>query len=229
MRNFLAFVLALTLVFWGKMLLNPVSKGIAASSDEGIGKAAELTYVNSTDSNAVEKDGIRFEILMPERVLTIPTNQPEDRIRIKLGIRIINQKPNPIRINWINSVFPELVGADGTALKMLGGKNVFIAETKQSSCPLVRSGEGVTLFMENMLLYWENDLLKFGSGTGYSGAWYFEGLKPGTYYVRLSYANLNTTNLCIDPANPKVKAVTVKEFWTGFVVTPFVKFRLERA
>lgn len=227
MRNFLAFVLAFSLVFWGKMLLNPVPKGVAAPSNTGVERAAELKSLSSTDSNAVEKDGIRFEILMPERVLTIATNQPGVKMPVKLGIRIINQKPNPIRINWINSVFPEIVRPDGTALKMLGGKNVFIAETKQSSCPLVRSGEGVTLFMENMLLYWENDLLKIGSGTGYSGAWYFEGLKPGTYYVRLSYANLNTANLCIDPANPKVKAA--KEFWTGFVATPFVKFRLERA
>lgn len=119
------------------------------------------------------------------------------------GIQITNFSPTPIRINWLGSVSPGLLDADGTALKLQGGGDIFIAQTKQSTCPLIMPGKSVSLFMENMVLYWQNGLLKFGSGTGYSGSWYFEGLKPGTYSVRLSYYNREIRNLCIDPATRK--------------------------
>ncbi len=197
---------------------------LTAPVDEGMSWVPNSTPIISTDGNAVDVDGIRFETVGPDNVVFIPPKQPGAVNLVKLGIRISNQTPSPVRMNWINSVYPALVGADGEPLKMLGGRDVFMVKNRQSTCPLVMPGKSVTLWLEDQL-YWQNDSLKFGSATGYSSGWYFEGLKPGTYYVRLSYFNREPKNFCFDPADPKIKAIS--GLWTGSVATPLVKFRLK--
>ena len=223
MRNFLTFVLALSLVFSGKMLLNPVPKGIAASSDQGIVRAAELTSVNSTDSNAVEKDGIRFEILMPERVLTIPANQPGVKIPVKLGIGITNKTQKPVRFTQLDTLVPKLVAQDGKALERGGGGDETL-KIHETDFPFVLPGKSVTFFLEARL-YWHNNKLRLGGSDGFGKSWYFDDLQPSSYKVGIEYKKDGKIPTPI--YDPEIATSRVLEgFWVGQVTTPLVDFRL---
>jgi hypothetical protein len=67
----------LALILSGVMALSHVSAGSTAPSDIGITRVTEL--------KAAEIDGIRFESIMPEPVLTIPKKQPDTNGVIALG------------------------------------------------------------------------------------------------------------------------------------------------
>ncbi|MEG4292044.1 hypothetical protein Q5692_24915 [Microcoleus sp. C2C3] len=75
MKHFALFLLALILS--GVMALSHRSAGATAPSDIGITRATEL--------KAAEIDGIRFESIMPEPVLTLPKKQPDTNGVIAFG------------------------------------------------------------------------------------------------------------------------------------------------
>jgi hypothetical protein len=75
MKHFALFLLVLILS--GVMALSHVSAGSTAPSDIGITRVTEL--------KAGEIDGIRFESIMPEPVLTLPKKQPDTNGVIAFG------------------------------------------------------------------------------------------------------------------------------------------------
>ncbi|MEG3842127.1 hypothetical protein [Microcoleus sp. herbarium14] len=56
-----------------------------------------MTEREFLNKNAVEVDGIRFEIIMPEIVfvLPIPKAKPGNNTSVQLGVRITNNTSNP--------------------------------------------------------------------------------------------------------------------------------------
>jgi hypothetical protein len=71
-RNLWATVLALSLFFFGTMVLSHVPSCLKADEDVLFERVANMTSVESNSNNAVEVNGIRFETVMSERVLQIP-------------------------------------------------------------------------------------------------------------------------------------------------------------
>lgn len=51
----------------------------------------------SINSNTVEVDGIHFQIFMPDRVLTIPSNKPYATTLVKLALQITNKTAASLR------------------------------------------------------------------------------------------------------------------------------------
>ena len=227
MRNFLAFVLAMTLVLFGKMILNPMPTGAVAPSNLAIAKTEDLTSLASTQNNAVEQDGVRFEILVPERIWVIPANKPDASTPARLGLRITNKTQKPIRFfifDTLRVLGIDIVGEDGLALEEQGGRNVTRLTPEQLVCRLAQPKQSL-IYDVNANLYWQNNQLVLGSPDG----WYFEGLKPGSYRIRFKYSITSIpVPLCenLPTLDQAALAKVAEEFWSGLAVTPFVDIRV---
>ncbi|HAZ45838.1 MAG TPA: hypothetical protein DDW76_32580 [Cyanobacteria bacterium UBA11369] len=77
MRKFLIFGLILALVFFATTLLGYRDKVLTAFSDVQAEIVSKLTFKETTNSNAVEVNGINFETLIPKRVWKIPAKNSQ--------------------------------------------------------------------------------------------------------------------------------------------------------
>jgi hypothetical protein len=210
-----------------------------AGTDKGVTSFVPLRLVQpvSVDSKTVEVDGIRFEIVMPERVLNIPASHPDFKTPVKLGIRITNNTSTPHRFSRFDTIFPRLLGPDGKALQLNGGRDGTIAPT-ELDCPLVMPQNSVTFFLDANLfwrsnelafldanLFWRSNKLALGGSDKFGGIWYFSPLKPGIYHLGLSYANGGITQSIVCPQARGVRG-RLEDFWIGAVNTKFLELSI---
>jgi uncharacterized protein (TIGR03067 family) len=177
---------------------------------EGRLESNEATFEvvdNAPGKNAVEKDGLRFEILIPDREWQIPENGA--RTAVKLALRITNQTNQPVRFTRFDTLFPQMIGADGKAPQGRRGRRE-TRPLKESDTPLVKPGHSAT-FDIDASLFWQGGKLRLGGSDGFGGIWWFEDLKPGRYQVRIWHVN---------------QATVLKDIWTGDIKTPFVEVSL---
>jgi hypothetical protein len=211
----------------GVIALGHVPRLLAGAVDAEQGRATELASFESThsniDSNAVERNGIRWEILVPDRVWRIPEKQ-DATTPVRIGFQMTNNTPHP-RFPPLDTllVFPlEIVDADGNLLRGSGGRGMLL-QSPQLPCPLVQPRESLTFFLKAEL-FWQNNQLLFGGNDGLGGGWSFDNLKPGNYQIRLRYINSRAFLVCYDPDRDDENLT--RGIWTGQIVTPFVKFRV---
>ena len=201
-------------------------------------KAAQVTSINKgvtsfvplrlvqpvfIDSNTVEVDGIRFELIMPERVLSIPVNQANVKTPVQLGMRITNNTSTPHRFTRFDTIYPIILGTDGKYIQNNGGRDGTIAP-QASDCPLVMPQESVTFFMDANL-FWTNNELRLGGSDHFGGIWYFSPLKPGTYYLGLGYANGGIIQSLFCP-QAKGGRGRLEDFWIGGMNTKLLEVSL---
>ena len=74
------------------------------------------------ETKFTEADGIRFETLVSEQVLTIPPKEFDAYTPVELGIRVTNLSLLPYRFIFFYLV-PEIVTVDGKQLQNGGGIN----------------------------------------------------------------------------------------------------------
>jgi hypothetical protein len=194
------------------------------------------------DSNAVEMDGVRFEILMPERVLSIPKNNLMHKllylmkslspihidyysfiIPVQIGIRITNNTSTPLRFSFYFTLFLEIMGVDG--LIPLTGEWISHSEPSNSDVLSVMPGEDITFFPEAEICGLWEEQFKLRTPTGNGGIWIFEPLTLETYQVRFTYRSDRTMIKIYE----SVKTDTTLDIWSGQISTPFVDFRLVRS
>ena len=211
----------------GVIALGHVPRLLAGAVDAELGRATELTSFESThsniDSHAVERNGIRLEILVPDRVWRIPEKQ-DATTPVRIGFQITNNTPYPIRFPPLDPllVFPlAIVDADGNLLRRSGGRGMLL-KSPQLACPLVQPRESLTFFLKAEL-FWQNNQLLFGGNDGLGGGWTFD-IGPGNYQIRLTYVNFRALLVCYDPDRDDENLT--RGIWTGQIVTPFVKFRV---
>ena len=174
-----------------------------------------MTSFQSNDSNAVEVDGIRFETLVPERVLIIPTRE-DAKTPVQFGIRVTNLSSIPYRFIFFR-LMPELQDALGRVIERSWGRNATKAP-QESDFLLAMPNESLTFFVEGELYCYKD---KFGL-KGYEssgGVWSFRNLNPGRYQVRFTYENRNAVRKIYYGG-------TVEGLWTGKASTPWEEFRL---
>ncbi|MFB2977300.1 hypothetical protein [Microseira sp. BLCC-F43] len=181
-----------------------------------------MTSDSPNDSNAVEVDGIRFETLMPERVLTIPTFEQDVLIFIELGIRITNNTPTALRFSF-HQATPELMMPSGQIQRLGGCFSDWLEKPHECDFPLVQSGEAVTLLPCASLNQCLGDL-RFTIPAGNGGYWSFGELYPGTYKLRFEYTN-NTPGFRVYDREAR-KNKLIENIWTGTVLMPCVEFSI---
>lgn len=214
-------------IFW--ILLALMCLGILAANQ--LSKAntfpdnlTPTTETNSTDSTEV--DGLRFEILIPEREWIIPENKEGASTPLKLGLRITNQTATTVRLSAFNPIIVvniNILTLDGNRLPseaFSGGP--MIGNIEEAACPLIKPGESFTFFLDGKL-FWQEDQLVVG-GSGLWGKWYHEIPRPGTYRVQFAYSGKFTTCYEKDPSDPEEYIVEITDqLWFGKAMTPFVE------
>ncbi len=178
-----------------------------------------LKPLPSPKGSAVEKKGVHFETLVPDRVWRIPVSEPGTKNPIKLGLHITNKTYKPMRFCRFDTLFPDMIGPNGKRLQLDGGRNASRL-IRESDCPIVKSGESVTFYLDGTLT-WQNNKLRLGGPDGFGGLWYFDGLKPGMYKIRFIYHSIQEM-IQIDRPEKKI----LENIWTGQVATPLVKVLL---
>lgn len=222
MKHFSLFLLVL--IISGLVALSHVPREVMAIEEVESERGYNLTSVEATNKNAVERNGIRLEILVPDRVWRIPENQPNATTPVRIGFQLTNNTPYPIRFPPLDPllIFPlEIVDADGNLLRRSGGRGM-LRKSPQLACPLVQPGESLTFFLKAEL-FWQSNQLLFGGNDGLGGGWTFD-IRPGNYQLRLRYVNSRPVLFCDEPQIYEYKLT--RGIWTGQIVTPFVKFRV---
>jgi RNA polymerase sigma factor (sigma-70 family) len=166
----------------------------------------------------VEKDGVAFELVVPERTWVIPDNKPGQKTHIKLGLRITNKTDKPQRFNGYDALFPEMTGRGGKALRREGGEVLRSRPPREADFPLVLPGQSVTFDLDAALV-WEQGSPRFVVSGRHGGRWYFDGLHADRYLVRIHYENNEHEYAVIQDQGKKV----LTGLWTGSVETSFVE------
>ena len=214
-----------------------------------------LVQLVEADSNAVEMDDVRFEILVPERVLSIPKNNLIHKllylmkflspipiyyssfiIPVQIGIRITNNTSTPLRFSFHFTLFLEIMGVDG----LIPFGDVWIRASCLSNSDIlsVIPGEDISFFPETEIFgLWEDQFgVRITNGNGDILIFQpltietyqvviFEPLTLETYQVRLRYSNQQSMVKIYD----SVETYTTLDVWSGEISTPFVDFRLVRS
>jgi hypothetical protein len=178
-----------------------------------------MTIGESSDNNAVEVDGIRFETLVPERELKIP-NIKGVKNSVQFGIRIANNSSTSYRFIFFH-LFPELKRADGQLIKLSYARNATKTPT-ESDFLLLLPQETLTFFI-NAKFSWRDFQLGLTGYDGIGGVWNLCNLKPGIYSVRFTYENHSQTGKIDEGRTPWR---FLEPLWTGVVSTPYEEFRI---
>jgi len=170
----------------------------------------------SIKNKTIEVDGIRFETLVPEREVLIPTKDG-DRTPVKFGICVTNLSTIPYRFIFFG-LMPELQDAKGTVIERTWGVNG-VKAPQEDDFLLAMPNESLTFFVEG-LLYCFQDKFGFKGYENSGGVWTFVGpFSAGRYQLRFTYENRDTMRKIYYGG-------TVERLWIGKVFTPWEEFRL---
>jgi hypothetical protein len=174
----------------------------------------------ATNKNSVEVDGIRFETLVPQQLLTIPQKQPDAITSVQFGLRVTNGSLIPYRFNF-HGLKPEIQNMNGLSLYRVYNTNATFG-LDESHFLLAMPGETLTYFVDGQLR-WSVDShqIVMQGRDSIGGYWSFQTLNPGKYRLRFTYTGSSQSSL-----TRVLRGVVIEDLWTGIVPTPFIEFRL---
>ncbi|MEH2324060.1 MAG: hypothetical protein V7K32_10890 [Nostoc sp.] len=169
-----------------------------------------MTSFESNEINAVELNGIRMEIMLPNFVaLAIPENKPDANAPVRFGISVANNTSKPLVFTQNNYLVPELVGLDGQTLERKNPVDETLA-SEVYDCTLVMPEKKIVFGIEAKL-FWQNNKLQFSNGSRLNYSWFFDAIKPGTYQLRFIYDSPGQPIRCYDKEIGEVRTVETIE------------------
>ncbi|RUR74477.1 hypothetical protein PCC6912_52520 [Chlorogloeopsis fritschii PCC 6912] len=212
---------------------NPETRHLAELKENNIANLTtpfvNLRLVQPLEHNktAVEVDGIRFETLVPKQELNIPKKEPGAKAGLQLaGIRMTNNRLNPVCFSFYVTVIPEILGTNSQRL-FRGGFSDWFRQAEKSDFVLAMPGEDVTFFPGTAIWWQQNDKILLVIDAQDGGAYTFEFFDSGTYKIQLNYVNIQASIKAYDQEDMNWKQI--EDVWTGMVITPFVDFKLTRS
>jgi RNA polymerase sigma factor (sigma-70 family) len=179
-------------------------------------EAAFEFAASENKERTAEKDGVRFELLVPNTTWSIPANKVGAEGPVALGLRITNTTKKAFRFSAYDTLFPEVRGPDGKVFDY-GVRKRRTALRRAADCPLVEPGASVILMLDASLSRMPDDRVLL-RGQRPSNPWVLlNDVKPGRYKVRVSYQNDDEQFKTDDDMT------VLKDVWTGDVPTPFVE------
>ncbi|MDZ8104694.1 MAG: hypothetical protein RM338_03600 [Nostoc sp. DedQUE12a] len=184
-----------------------------------------LVQLLSTDSNAIEVDGVLFKIDMPESLLTIPSKLFQAKTNVKLGIYITNNTSTTLCFYQLSSIDAILISDDGKPINWSGNPTKLAWKNNEQNYYLVQPGEKMFLDLCGKL-FWNYSQLEFAisskthSLNGESGFYYFSNLKAGTSY------HLQVIYQVSELRARRLEEQVLQKFWSGRIAMPLVEFRL---
>ncbi|MEH2055844.1 MAG: hypothetical protein V7K97_06685 [Nostoc sp.] len=184
-----------------------------------------LVQLLSTDSNAIEVDGVLFKIDMPESVLTIPSKLFKAKTDFKLGIYITNNTSTTLGFYQLSSIDAILISDDGKPINYSGDPTNLAWKNNEQNYYLVQPGEKMFLDLCGKL-FWYSSQLQFAissktrSLNGKSGFYYFPNLQAGTLY------RLQVIYQVSELRARRLEEQVLEKFWSGRIAMPIIEFRL---
>ncbi len=180
--------------------------------------------VNSDDSNDsqfVEVDGIRFETLLPQPIVTLP--KKGEKTTVQFGVRITNLTSTPCRFD-LQRFLPDMLHPCGKLMYMDLGRNTSTL-FEDSDVPLILPSQSVEFLINGNFIHRnkENSIQLTGPAI-YGGVWRFYHIQPGKYRIRLWYENNLSEKKMISAS---IGRTIVQQFWIGKIKTPFSDFTLQ--
>ncbi|XZN93436.1 MAG: hypothetical protein ACM65M_11685 [Microcoleus sp.] len=113
-----------------------------------------MTIGESSDKNAVEVDGIRFETILSDRLWTVPIKRTkqDDHTSVVLGFSITNNTSTPYYFSGFQFV-PEIITSDGQNINP-GYQADGVGVRDASDLHLTMPGKSVTC-SQTAQCYWE--------------------------------------------------------------------------
>ena len=223
MRRLFLIVFAVIFSFFGAIALSYIPKELIADSQGIVESTDKLIPLESTENNAVEVNGVRFEILVPQRVWKIPPNQPGEETPVKMSMRITNHNSQPFRFSQFHG-FYSIIARDGKRLTGNIWRDGGFAFPRVSDCPLLQTGESTT-FVLDAKLFWEDNQLRLKCADGFGGKWYLDNIQAGSHQISLGYSIRIASSLAMyDPDTPGLIPFT--DGWEGSAKTPFIQINI---
>ncbi|OKH21335.1 hypothetical protein NIES593_16185 [Hydrococcus rivularis NIES-593] len=187
-----------------------------------------MTSSESSNQNSIEVNGVLFETLVPQPIVTIPPYGEETSVQF--GVRITNLTNTPYRFD-LQLFFPELLNSHQRLI--LSGINRNTSTLIQDSdIPLIIPRKSVKFLIAVKLIWLHQKFLRL-RGEMYGGILDFYeiyergnlyNLHPGKYQIRFNYENqlLNKKMFLLSTGRTQVN-----QFWIGRVKTPFVQLNFQ--
>lgn len=186
--------------------------------------ALHLIDLPRNELRAIPADGIRFETVVPQPVLTTPDQEAGVTTTVQFGLRVTNLSLTPYRFTFF-SLMPELQDEKGQVLRRDYGRNV--TKSPQESDFMLLAPQENLIFAFDSKLSWHDGKLYLSGNEGGGGAWGFQNLQPGTYRVRFTYLSNSSKGKIF--VMPRLLQEVFDDLWVGMACTPFVEFRLVRS
>jgi hypothetical protein len=185
-----------------------------------------MTTGESSDNNALEVDGVRFETILSNPVLSIPVKKANSNgyTSVELGIKITNATANPLYFSGYTTFIPELLEPGGK-IKDWGRNSNILITPSESNYLLTMPGESVTFFPDTILLRKGNYTglaIEYGDGS----VWVAGELKPGKYQFRFSYQKIFYPRGEIIYRQPEIEEKLLEQVWFGKGDATFVELHL---
>jgi hypothetical protein len=181
------------------------------------------------ESKAVRVEGVDFRVVVDAKVKA-PAAGAGGKQPLSLGLRITNHSGKPFRFNLYDTVWRDWSVAGGIELRTSGGKSIQVGGGRKDSRPalpvLLETGESTMVWGKAHLEWLKGATsLRLSGEDGSGGYWYFDGLTPGKYRLRIRYENTAKQTEALLRDRPAV-ADAGPPFWVGKAGTAEVEFEI---
>jgi hypothetical protein len=180
----------------------------------------------SDEDNAVEVNGIRFETVISDRIIVIPSRQPEIAIPVACGIQLTNTtEPQSLLLLSIRPEFRDtancimswkISGADGRRRPQL------------SDLKILNSGESI-LFIHECRFLRQNHLMSVAFIPRNGKISVLRNLQVGSYTLQFIFSSNLQQQLWFQqhlPTEDRSLLSEIPDLWTGEVVTAPVQIQV---
>ncbi len=135
-------------------------------------------------SRGVTVHQVEFQAVAPATWPSPPRGKTRS---IPLILRMTNHGETPLRFKLIDTLHVSLRAEDGTELREMFARDA-TSRAGWFSAP-VMPGKSLEINRQATLEWQADGTLRLSGPDGFGGLWWFDGLKPGRYVVRLQYEN----------------------------------------
>jgi len=188
-----------------------------------------MTTGESSNNNAVEVDGIRFETFMSNRMLIVPVKRTsqDDLTSVQLGFSITNNTSTPYYFSFFQFI-PEIITSDGQNINR-GYQADGVGLPDASDLHLTIPGKSVT-FHQTAHCFWQrrhrnkrkqDRYLMFFMPFTNREYWGFQLPYTGKYSIRFKYEVTKEEVKYYDDFRDERYLGLI---WSGQIFTPFIEF-----